>query len=325
MGDLFSIGGALRPVAKHVVHLKKFGRDNLGNVEIYLAEPNEQVREGMRGIMRDYGMRRTRTFARMADLITAIKETPPDLLIAAEDTDPKMFDTIRDIRHSRIGINPFLMISLMVRGDQEGSVQRAILAGADDVMIKPVAPAKMLDRVAHVTMNRLPFIVTNDYLGPERRSASPARPSNIRQLEVVNSLRAAVEGRRMTTSELIRAVEANMSDVMAARLDSHGLKLGWVCGHILKAYQEKRIDKELHERLLILVGVLEDAGRTAHALGQPDLSQICIQMARQVEEMAENYEDPTSLQLATIEKLTKAFELAKTARMAAPEAAAPPG
>ena len=262
--------------------------------------------------MREYGMRRTRTFGRLVDLITAIKETPPDLLIAADDVDPKMFDTIRDIRHSRIGINPFIMISLMVRPETEGAVQRAILAGADDVLVKPVAPAKMLDRVAHVALNRQPFIVTNDYLGPERRTTAPARPSNIRQLEVVNTLKAAVEGKRMTSGEVMRAVEMNMGEVMAARLDSHGLKLGWVCAHILKAYQEKRIDQELHERLLILVGVLEDAGRTAQALGQPDLSQICIQMARQVEEMAETYENPTSLQLGTIEKLTKAFELAKS-------------
>lgn len=298
--------------------LRDFGRDSLGSLEIYLAEPNEQVREGMRAIMRDYGMRRTRAFGRMADLITAIKETPPDLLIAADDTDPKMFDTIRDIRHSRVGINPFIMISLMVGGQAEGAIQRAILAGADDVMVKPVAPAKMLDRVAHVTMHRQPFIVTNDYLGPERRSASPVRPSAIKQLNVVNTMKSTIEGNRLSTVELMRAVQGNMSEVMAARLDSHGLKLGWVCNHILKAYQEKRIDKQLEERLLILVGVLEDAGRTALAVGQPDLSQICIQMARQVEEMAECYENPTSLQVATIEKLTKAFELAKTARAAAP-------
>jgi DNA-binding response OmpR family regulator len=302
--------------------LKKFGRDTLGQVEIYLAEPNEQVREGMRGIMRDYGMRRTRTFGRIADLVTAIKETPPDLLIAADDLDPAVFDTVRDIRHSRIGINPFIMISLMVRPETENAVKRAILAGADDVMVKPVAPNKMLDRVAHFTLHRQPFIVTNDYLGPERRGQDSGRPSQIKQLTVVNTLKAAVEGKRMTSSEIMRAVEKNMAEVMSARLDSHGLKLGWVCGHILKAYQEKKIDKELEERLLILVGVLEDAGRTAHALGQPDLSQICIQMARNVEEMAEQYENPTSLQIATIEKLTKAFELAKSAKAAPPPAPA---
>jgi len=40
-------------------------------------------------------------------------------------------------------------------------------------------------------------------------------------------------------------------------------------------------------------------------------------MARQVEEMAEAYEDPTSLQLGTIAKLSKAFEMARAAKAAA--------
>ena len=77
-----------------------------------------------------------------------------------------------------------------------------------------------------------------------------------------------------------------MGDVMSARLDSHGLKLGYICNLILKAYEEKRIDKAVEEHLLILVSVLEDAGRTAKGIGEPELATICTQLARQVEETA---------------------------------------
>ena len=294
--------------------MKGFPKERMGDVECYLGEPNDQVREGLRSILRDCGFRRARTFARIGDLINAVKEETPALLIASDDLDPSMFEAIRDIRHFKIGRNPFLMIGLLVRGDVEGAVKRALMAGADDVMIKPVSPGKMMERLAHITSNRVPFIVTNDYLGPERRRAGDPRPSQIRQLDVVNTLKNAVEGRRLSGAELNRAVEGCMKEVMAARLDSHGLKLGWVCAHILKAYEEKRIDTQLEERLLILVTVLEDASRTAATLGEKDLGQICGQMARQVEEMAENYENPTSIQLGTIQKLTKAFELAKAAK-----------
>ena len=306
--------------------MKKFDKDRLGELDIYLGEPNEQVRESMRAMMRGEGLRRTRTFARMDDLLNAIKEAPPDLLIAADDLDPTLFDMVRDIRHFKIGRNPFIMITLMVKADSDDAVKKAVLAGADDVMIKPVAPGKMLDRVAHIAMNRSQFIVTTDYVGPERRKSGDTRPSKIKLLTVVNTLKAKVEGNRLSMADLARAVDSGMNEVMAARLDSQGLKLGWICGLILKAYDDKRIDKELEERLLILVSVLEDAARTARVLGEPELSQICTQMARQVEEMAENYENPTEAQHATIQKLTKAFELAKNAKMsggaAAPQAAA---
>jgi DNA-binding response OmpR family regulator len=295
--------------------LKNFDKDKLSDVDIYLGEPNEQVRESMRAMMRGEGLRRTRTFARMDDMVNAIKDQPPDLLIVADDLDPSVFELVRDIRHFKIGRNPFIMVTLMVRSESDDAVKKAILAGSDDVLIKPVSPGKMLDRVGHIVMNRLPFIVTTDYVGPERRRQSADRPSKIRQLNVVNTLRSKIEGNRMTNAELSRAVESNMTEVMAARLDSHGLKLGWVCNLILKAYEEKRIDKELEERLLILVSVLEDAARTARVLGEPELAGICTQMARQVEEMAETYDNPTDAALSTIQKLTKAFELAKTAKM----------
>jgi len=303
--------------------MKKFDKDKLTDVDIYLGEPNEQVRESLRAMMRGEGLRRTRTFARVDDLINALKEAPPDLLIAATDIDSSLFDVIRDIRHFKLGRNPFIMITLMVRPEDDEAVKKAILAGADDVMIKPVSPGKMLERVAHMTMNRLPFIVTTDYVGPERRRQTE-RPSAIKLLTVVNTLKRKVEGQRLTQGELSREVENCMNDVMAARLDSHGLKLGWVCNLILKSYDEKRIDKELEDRILILVSVLEDASRTARAIGEPELANICNQMARQVEEMAENYQSPTDNQLSTIRKLTKAFELAKTAKAAPPANEAPP-
>ncbi len=295
--------------------MKKFDKDKLSDVDVYLGEPNEQVRESMRAMLRGEGFRRTRTFARMDDLLNAVKESPPDLLIAADDIDPGLFDTIRDIRHFKIGRNPFVMVTLMVRSESDEAVKRAILAGADDVMIKPVSPGKLLERIAHITMNRLPFIATTDYVGPERRKPGGDRPSKIRQLTVVNTFKAKLEGRRMSMSELAREVESNMNDVMAARLDSHGLKLGWICGLILKAYEENQINKELEERLLILVSVLEDAARTARVLGEPELAQICTQLAREVEELTEKYETPTDHALATLRKLTKAFELAKIAKM----------
>lgn len=300
--------------------LKNFDKNGLADVDIYIGDPNEQIRESMRSMMRGEGLRRARTFSRLDDLLNAVKELSPDLMVLADDLAPNIFDIVRDIRQFRVGRNPFVMITMMVQADNDTSTKKAILAGCDDVMIKPVSPGRLLERVSHFTFNRIPFIVTTDYLGPERRRQTD-RPSAIKQLQVVNSLRAKAEGKKMSQAQLARAVEGCMNEVMSARLDSHGLKLGYICNLILKAYEEKRIDKEVEERLLILVSVLEDASRTAKTIGEPELANICTQLARSVEEMAERYENPTDNELGTIRKLTKAFELAKTARNTAAQPA----
>ena len=93
-----------------------------------------------------------------------------------------------------------------------------------------------------------------------------------------------MSGIRMTQTQLARAVEGCMGDVMAARLDSHGLKLGHICKLILKAY----------------------------------LADICTQMAQKIEELAEKYDIPSDATLETIRKLTKAFEMAKAANIPPP-------
>ena len=298
--------------------LKVFGKDKLRDIEVYIGDSNEQVLSGLRGAIRDCGMPRVRTFARIADLIRAFNDALPDLLIAGIDMDPALLDVVHNIRHFKIGRNPFLVISLMVSADKVGAANSALLAGVDDVMVKPVVPGKMLDRLARLTMNRRPFIVTNDYLGPERWKQDDVHKSKIKQINVVNTLKAKATGRPLSVAEVGRAVDANMKEVMSARLDSHGLKLGWVCGKILKAYHEKHVDGELGANLLTLVGVLEGAARAAGALGDPDLSRICTTMAREVGEVAECYQNPTSLQISVIHKLTVAFELAKAAKQNSP-------
>ncbi|MBT4739568.1 MAG: response regulator, partial [Rhodospirillaceae bacterium] len=262
--------------------MKNFDKDKLAELDIYLGEPNEQVREGMRAMLRSEGLRRTRSFTRMEDLLNAMRERSPDLLIITDDLDPEIFQIVKDIRHHRLGRNPFIVITFMVNPEEDRSVKKAILAGADDVLIKPVAPGALLERVGQLGKRRLPFIATTDYVGPERRRANDDRPSKIRQLKVINTMQAKLEGKRVTAADLSRGVEHCMTEVMAAKLDSHGLRLGYVCNLLLKAYNEKAITKEVEDNLIVLVSVLEDAGKTAKGIGEAELSAICIDLARQV-------------------------------------------
>jgi len=291
---------------------RKFDRDRKGEIDIFLGEPNEQVRESMRAMMRGEGFRRMRTFMRFEDMVAAMNESMPDLLILADDMHATTFQLIKDIRQFRFGRNPFILITLMVSPENEVNLKKAMFSGADDVMIKPVSPGKLLDRIQYFTFNRIPFIVTTDYVGPERRKSTMGdRSSKIRQINVVNTLKDKIDGKRVTANEIARAVERCQLDVMTARLDSHGLKLGYVCNQILKAYEGKNVTKETHDQLLVLVSVLGDAGGTAKLIGEPELAEICNTLSHDVEELADTYETATDTQLGTLRKLTRAFALAK--------------
>ena len=141
--------------------MRNFDKDKLADLDFYIGEPNEQVREGMRAMLRAEGVPRTRTFSRMEDLLKAMRERSPDILIVTDDIDPNIFQIVRDIRHHRLGRNPFIIISFMIKPEEDRAIKMAILSGADDVLIKPVAPGPMLERVGQLADEAPPLYCDN--------------------------------------------------------------------------------------------------------------------------------------------------------------------
>ena len=100
--------------------MKKIDPGKLRAVVVYFATPSEQVRAGFRFAMHSYGIHHERIFAGIAELTNAIKASPPDLLIVDADLGPTAFDLVHDIRHFKLGRNPFILIGMMVDAQTEG-------------------------------------------------------------------------------------------------------------------------------------------------------------------------------------------------------------
>ena len=66
---------------------------------ILVAEDDVLLRIAIAEYLRDCGFRRARTFSRIGDLLNAVKEETPALLIASDDLDPSMFDAIHFLAH----------------------------------------------------------------------------------------------------------------------------------------------------------------------------------------------------------------------------------
>jgi DNA-binding response OmpR family regulator len=292
--------------------MAKLDREKLADIEIYVGDPNEQVRDSLRSIMRAEGVRRISTFIRPEEFVESLKKSTPDLLLLADDFDDDIFDIVRDIRHFRIGSNPFMLITMLIAQDNEGGMKKVIQCGADDVLIKPLSPGRLLERIAHLAFNRLPFIATTDYVGPERRRATD-RPSTIPRLDVVNSLREKVEGRRLSTVQLTRAVSLSMREVLVAQLDSYPLKLAYFANVIVKSWTEKDPLADRGKQFDMLVAVFEDAARHAKRLRRDALADAWYAMIAQVRAIQETFAGEAAPDIAGLQALTKQFEAIKAA------------
>lgn len=294
--------------------MDRVDKGKLNTVEVFLAERNDEVRRDLRSALRAAGFKQIRAFSSIEALIKGFDLVAPDYLIVSANLGRKVFPAIRDIRQHNIGRNPFIMVTLLLGDDARvGVVRRALSSGADDIILGNVVPGEVLRRIEFLAVHRPPFISTADYLGPERRQRT-GRKSDIPLLDVVNTMRDKIEGRRTSQREVGQKIRACIAEVMAARLESQGRKLGWACNFIVHAYENARIDVELKRHLVILAAALEDAARTAAFLREDRLHALCTNLAQEVAGMAEKYKDIRDQDIRTIRTLLKAYDLARGSR-----------
>lgn len=283
-------------------------RDNLKKATVYIGETNYYERNKLRDMFLAQGLKQVVCHASIASLRSLITEVPPDLLVLADNFDPAIYDLVRDIRFQRISENPFMLISMLVSPTRRAALDLAIEAGVDDIIIKPVSPERVQERLKLITFHRRPFIAVDGYVGPERKTEE--RPSGVRRFPVVNTLLEKVNGREMDKFALKAAVEGSLQKVLHAQLDSQSFRLGEVCERLVHSYDTRMIGDNVQADLMTLADVLREASGVANKLKDTPLSQLCSTLATNVDGIADHYEEPSSTEIDLIRKITQAFKMA---------------
>jgi len=146
---------------------------------------------------------------------------------------------VRDIRQGEVGRNPFLVVLLTTWGVREDCVDQVMGSGADDVLIRPYSISFLAERVrAHVEA-RKGFVVTADYVGPNRRKGTELQ-NKMRLLDVPNTLRlkAKPEERPASDIDVGAMVRDARSKVEELRLVSSALQMRLLAHFALKAVKD---------------------------------------------------------------------------------------
>lgn len=288
-------------------------RGEFGAVEVFHADRNQYVREGMRTALHAAGVRNLTSFADLKELRAAMSGGGPDLLIASDDLGPGIYDMVRQIRQLEVGRNPFLLIALTVGDERFTNIRRAMLSGADDVVVGAVSLGLVLKRAVFLAHHRPFFIATFDYLGPERRRKAHGR-IKIPHFAVLNTFADKLDGAKVTRADMKRRIREGMLVAMSAKLQSEGRKLGWASGLISEAYRGARIDKQVQKYLQIIAETLKDAGLTAKRLRRVTLAKHCASLLPLIGKAADHYDSLTEGELTAIRDLAKSYQQAHGAK-----------
>lgn len=143
---------------------------DLRPLQIVIVDKEGNTRRLLRGILARLGLDKIMDFAETTDVSAALTATPADLLFIdadAPDTDGLRF--VQMLRHSQAPHNPFLGVIAMTWHPTQPLMVRFAASGADDLMAKPFSAKQVHDRIINLIEHRKPFVVTADYIGPDRR------------------------------------------------------------------------------------------------------------------------------------------------------------
>jgi response regulator RpfG family c-di-GMP phosphodiesterase len=288
--------------------MARLDRESLRKVTVYIGEKNYYERQQTRDMFLAQGVRSVVVHATAASLRTLLLENPPDMLVMSDDFDPEVFALIREIRHQKIGENPFMLITMTVAPGRREALTQAIKAGVDDIVIKPLTAERVRERMSLVAFHRQPFVAHGEYIGPDRQSED--RPQRVKRIAVLNTLLEKVNGRDFDKESLKAAIEKSQEQVLQAQLDSQSSRLGELCQRLVHAYDRRDVGDEVQSDLVVLSNVLLDAAAVAQRLKDTGLGGLCMQLSDNVQKMADHFTEPTAGELDLLRKITTAFQLA---------------
>lgn len=146
-------------------------------LHILIVDDVAHIRTMVRNILRHLGLNHISEAATVDDAFQIIRATPPDIVF----TDWEMpngcgLELIHKIRNHPDSPDPALPVIMLTA---HGSIDHVTIgrnAGATDFLVKPVSPARIVERLVDVVNRQRHFVISPTYRGPDRRRVNRPVP-----------------------------------------------------------------------------------------------------------------------------------------------------
>ncbi|MBI2585010.1 MAG: response regulator [Rhodospirillales bacterium] len=284
-------------------------RCNFKNVNLVIAEPNEAIRFGLRGALMRVGFEHVADTGDFSTVRELCANGDADLLICGTRlTNGDFGGLIHHIRHYDLGHNPFINIITMIPAADEQTIRKAINAGTDDILVMPFAPGRLLERIDHMIRERKPFVVTTDYIGPNRRTGHRPGSQVIPQIEVPNPLRAMVEA-APDRDKLRSEIDSMAKMLNEQKIERHAFQIVYLADKIDRITTAVPGDDSVRPDLERLLWVSNDIGRRVAGTAYAHWDEKCRSLVGIMTRVRRANMKPTARDLLELNGLAKTFKI----------------
>ena len=157
---------------------------------VLIYDPVASNRNATRASLHSLGYRNVESVAALDMLANRLQTDPPDLLLTeVAGAESETCALIQSVRQGQLADNPFIVI-IATTWRRDGSIiGQVVNSGADDLVARPVSTTKLGERIRLLTERRKGFVVTYDYIGPDRRRNARADGPSAERVEAPNPLK----------------------------------------------------------------------------------------------------------------------------------------
>ncbi len=213
-----------------------------------------------------------------SDLATAldyIGNGKPDLIIADISSDAdQICESVQKLRYREIGTDPFVAIILTAWNPSNELVRKAINSGADDILGKPLSTQRINERIQAILNARKPFVVTNDYIGPDRRKSKRIGGQVAELVQVPNTLRAKVldDPDSLATQDRI---EKTFTILNEQRIQRHDYQLRILAYMLIDEQHNAGLDASWKRNLDKLIATNQEMAERARKSRYAHIAHLC--------------------------------------------------
>ncbi len=277
-------------------------------VTVVVADPDPRARTVAKKTLIKAGFRKILTGHSLSFVKQSFDIEMPELLIAETDLpDGDFAQFVNDLRHHKIGNNPFLVVSALTSNPTPELVKKVIQAGADDLLSKPFDVETLMRRVGRLIYERKPFVVTGDYVGPTRQAKSQ-KEANAERFNAPNTLKARAlnEG---TIDEVQAMVDSAIQTVNTKALESHAEDINELVTIVTPRLATGEMDATAKLCLDRLQYASEDANRRLGGTQYDHVSELCQTLLGIVNSIRNSGGTPAAKDVKLLTPLNKAIQL----------------
>jgi DNA-binding response OmpR family regulator len=179
-------------------------------------------RTATRAALYALGFRRTESVPSLEAMVDTIQKAPPDLVLCeAQGAAEELCGVIQNLRQGDAGYNPFIVIIVTAWEKSASLITKVVNSGADDLILRPFSTATLGARMEAHIERRKGFVITTDYVGPDRRN-DPGRASQAELFDPPNSLKMKAK-EKLTPEQITRRLDAELK-VARDRLSGEKLR-----------------------------------------------------------------------------------------------------